>query len=156
MDAKEMPKPIAAPSDESRESSKEKNLGLLTEWDFDMPRNNRFHDPIQPQKNVVADESRERFEISDADRKRLLLLLGSEMDKAGMTSYPGTVINPVLCAMLRAERDTRELCAQLAEKIALDLQVSYEAVISPAGEHLRMMSEGCRRVAERIRGKGAQ
>lgn len=24
----------------------------LTEWDFDMPRNNRFHDPIQPQKNV--------------------------------------------------------------------------------------------------------
>jgi hypothetical protein len=26
---------------------------VLTEWDFDMPRNNRFHDPIQPQENNV-------------------------------------------------------------------------------------------------------
>ncbi len=75
-------------------------------------------------------ENRERFnsDISDEDRKRLLLLLGAEMDKACITWQPGAVINPVLRAILRAERDTRERDAQLYTDLFVALEFAFRTM----------------------------
>ena len=45
---------------------------VLTEWDFDMPRNNRFHDPLNQQEScdVSRQSDGEKFDIQCTEETR--------------------------------------------------------------------------------------